>query len=515
MSIIFILILFLFFISFLRDILFYCWLWQIKEYRADRILSYLKTSQDIKHIGIKILFFCILAFLLILHHSYVTANFVLISYLALFLNILNEVINRSVKRPKPTIKILAIITISLMIISILSLCFLGTDEYFLMVFLMFLSVSLPTIISLSVLSINPIFDLQKKRIINRAALKMRSLKKVRTIGITGSYGKTSTKESLYAILSRKFKVVKTEGNNNTNIGVAYTILNKVSDDLDFFICEMGAYKIGEISEMCGVARPDIGILTGINDQHVELFGGIENTIKAKFELIEALPESGKAVINEKLKDRCEKMKFKVKNIGYFSIGLSDKICVGRDHTEFIYKGMGFRLNLLGKHYIENLISAIMISEYLGMTVDEIRTGVEAIASNEYMMRKSAGANGSVFIDDSYSANPDGVIAALDYLKDAFPEQKKIIVFPGIIELGAKSTKIHEILFKRICETCDVAFILDTKYSTLNAYSGCDFIFEKDFKKTALMLKDRLNDSTVVLFESRGAGAVMKYLNKLK
>jgi UDP-N-acetylmuramyl pentapeptide synthase len=93
--------------------------------------------------------------------------------------------------------------------------------------------------------------------------------------ITGSYGKTSTKEFLYAILSEKYKVVKTEGNNNTNIGVAYTVLNKVSDDYDYFICEMGAYKIGEIAEICGIVKPEIGILTGINEQHIDLFGSIE------------------------------------------------------------------------------------------------------------------------------------------------------------------------------------------------------------------------------------------------
>ncbi len=366
---------------------------------------------------------------------------------------------------------------------------------------------LPSVISAAVLLINPIFDLQKKRILGRAKAKVGSLKKVKTIGITGSYGKTSTKEFLYAILSQKYKVVKTEGNNNTNIGVAYTVLQKVSDDFDYFICEMGAYKIGEIKEMCDIAKPRIGILTGINEQHIELFGSMENTIEAKFELIEALPEEGLAVINKSIKYQVSSIK--VNNIEYFSLENADKINVHQENLEFDYKGKRFKTNLLGKHYIGNLLSAIMVAEHLGMTIDEISRAIEKIKPTEYMMRKIEGTEGSVYIDDSYSANPDGVMAALDYVEEAYPEYKKIIVFPGFIELGDKSEKIHNELFDRIGEICETAFILDTKYSTLDTGNKCKFIFEYDFGKTANMLKNILDKNTVVLFESRGAGAVIK------
>jgi UDP-N-acetylmuramoyl-tripeptide--D-alanyl-D-alanine ligase len=344
---------------------------------------------------------------------------------------------------------------------------------------------------------------------------MRSLKKVRTIGITGSYGKTSTKEFLYAILSRKFNVAITEGNNNTNIGVAYTVLNKVSDDYDYFICEMGAYKIGEIKEMCDIAKPEIGILTGINEQHIELFGSIENTITAKFELIESLPEHGLAIINEKLKIKKAEDKSKVKSINYFSINLAKNIKVYSDYSEFEYQGKMFRLNLPGRHYIENLMSVIMVSEHLGMTLDEIRDAISEIKPTEYMIRRSAGINNSVFIDDSYSANPDGVIAALDYIEEAYPDHKKIIVFPGFIELGNESEKIHKDIFDQIRNKFNVAFILDTKHSKLYTGNGCKFIFEKDFNKAAKMLKAYLEKDTVILFESRGAGAVMRKLKKFK
>ncbi|MCK4891744.1 MAG: hypothetical protein KAS78_03695, partial [Candidatus Pacebacteria bacterium] len=226
---------------------------------------------------------------------------------------------------------------------------------------------------------------------------MKGLKKVKVIGITGSYGKTSTKEFLYAILSQKYKVVKTEGNNNTNIGVAYTVLNKVSDNYDYFICEMGAYKIGEIKEMCEIVNPEIGILSGINEQHLDLFGSIENTKKAKFELIRALPENGMAVINKSIKYQV--LSIKAKNIEHFSLNNVSGIKVCQDYVEFDYKNYKFKVNLLGKHYIENVLSAIITAEYLEMSLDEISEAVKKIKPTEFMMRKLDGPNNSVFIDD--------------------------------------------------------------------------------------------------------------------
>jgi UDP-N-acetylmuramoyl-tripeptide--D-alanyl-D-alanine ligase len=430
--------------------------------------------------------------------------------------IIKEIRDHAFKRPVPTLKIATIAIGTVLLIIMLTYPFIGSGMINEAEIPLVIYILLPSIISLAVLLINPFFDLQKKRILIHAAAKMRSLKKVRTIGITGSYGKTSTKEFLYSILSDKYKTVKTEGNNNTNIGVAYTVLNKVDDDLDFFVCEMGAYKIGEIKEICGIARPEIGILTGINEQHVELFGSLENTIKAKFELIESLPENGLAVINEKLKYQNDKLHFKVKKSTYFSLATVNSIRVHRDYSEFEYKGKIFRLNLPGKHYIENLMSAIIVSEYLGMNVDEISDSISRIKPTEYLMKKLEGTNGSIFIDDSYSANPDGVLAALDYLCEAFPDHKKVIVFPGFIELGDESDDAYCKLFKRICEVCQTAYLLNSRMRNAECgHSKTKFIFEKDFTKTADMLRNILDKNTVVLFESRGAGAVMRKFKNLK
>ena len=524
MSIILITTLILVLIKLLRDSLFYVWLWQIKEYRIDRIRSYLKEDKSIISKNIAYLFVLILFFICILvPQPYGTMetttgfylNQTIFIYLTLlffaytFLQILIEIEKRSFKRPKLTVRILftffAIVVFYLIIaFSWISASAGMTRPSVLILLFLFLYLIAPILITAIILFTNPFFNFQKRRLIKKATVKMAGLKKVKVIGITGSYGKTSTKEFLNTILSKKYKAVKTEGNNNTNIGVAYTVLNKVSDEYDYFICEMGAYKIGEIKEMCAIVKPEIGILTGINEQHLDLFGSIENTVQAKSELIKALPENGMAIINSSIKYQV--LSIKVENIKHFSLDSVLNIKVYQDCVEFDYKNYKFKTNLLGKHYVENILSAIITAESLGMNLEEIAQAMKKIKPSKFMMRKLDGFNNSIFIDDSYSANPDGVIAALDYLDEAYQDYKKIIVFPGIIELGKKSEEVHKKLFDKIDEVCDTAYILNTKYQILNTNNK--FIFEKDFDRVAGMLKNNLDKKTVVLFESRGAGVVM-------
>ena len=522
MSIIFITILTLFLIKLLRDSLYFAWLWQVKEYRMDRMRSYLKENGNIIKNNLLYIFaiiIFILYFVFLKNNLLIFQCLVLVFFIISFLQILREIKKRSFLRPKPTLKVILIFSIMIIFYFLLfaiywipaSAGMTNIETAEIIKILLFIYIINSLVISSIVLAINPIFNFQKRRLIKKATIKTRGLKKMKVIGITGSYGKTSTKEFLHAILSEKYKVIRTTGNNNTNIGVAYTVLNKVSDEYDYFICEMGAYKIGEIAEICNIVKPKIGILTGINEQHLDLFGSIENTIKAKSELIEALPEDGMAIINSRIKNlACWQagQELRIKNKKYFSIDNVRNIKVYQDYMEFDFQNQIFKLNLLGKHYIENVLSAIMTAEYLGMNLDEIKNAIEKIKPAEFMMRKLNGPNNSIFIDDSYSANPDGVLAALNYLDEAYQDYKKIIVFPGIIELGSSSKKIHKKLFSRIDEVCDTAYILNTEYRIPNIKNNCKFIFEKDFYRVVEMLKNNLDEKTVVLFESRGAGVVM-------
>jgi len=548
MSIIITAIIILALIKIIRDNLFYLWLWQIKEHRIDRMRAYLKDegvgftvplglwSQNARRLHRTIatmeptvIYSIGLILILIFYFSRQLFIYLVSLFFAFaFYQILIEIKSRTLKRPRFTLRIFLTLFLSLLFyLFIAAVCRINNDlpAMSLILLLLFFYLITPILITAIILFTNPFFNFQKKRIIKKAAAKMRELKKIKVIGITGSYGKTSTKEFLDVILSEKYKVIKTVGNNNTNIGVARTVLNKVSDDYDYFICEMGAYKIGEIAEICGIVKPEVGILTGINEQHLGLFGSIENTIRAKFELINTLNKrKGIAILNgDNRYIKSEIGNWKLENIILYSLKNISNAKVMPDRVEFIYKNQKFKAALLGKHYIENLLAAITAAENLGMNLEEISKAVEKIRPSKFMMRKLDGLNNSVFIDDSYSANPDGVIAALNYLDEAYQDYKKIIVFPGIIELGNKSEKVHRKLFNKIGKICDVAYMMKNQNAKrLHSPNGTmepannigdkyKFIFEKSFDKVANLLKEDLNKKTVVLFESRGAGVVMKKL----
>ena len=520
MSIIITAVIILALIKIIHDNLFYLWLWQIKEYRTDRMRAYLKDKKNISPDSSIVAIALWILFAFWFHDPDRTMKPTILIYLTLlffaftFYRILIEIKNRALKRPRFTFRIFLTLFLSLLFyLFVAAVCRINNDlpTAPLIILLLFFCIIAPILTATIILFTNPFFNFQKKRIIKKAAAKMRELKKIKVIGITGSYGKTSTKEFLDVILSEKYKVIKTAGNNNTNIGVARTVLNKVSDDYDYFICEMGAYKIGEIAEICRMVKPEVGILTGINEQHLDLFGSIKNTIRAKLELINTLDEGGVAILNGDNKHIKSEIK-KLENIILYSLKNISDIKITPDRVEFNYKNCKFNTNLLGRHYIENLLAAITAAENLGMNLEEISRAVEKIRPSKFMMKKLDGLNNSIFIDDSYSANPDGVVAALNYLDETYQGYKKIIVFPGIIELGNKSEEIHQKLSNKISEVCDVAYILNIR--TLEYWDigdKCEFVFEKDFGKVANLLKKDLNEKTVVLFESRGAGAVMEKL----
>src|ERR1035437_543948 len=175
----------------------------------------------------------------------------------------------------------------------------------------------------SVLVLKPFEAVIRFQIKKKSINKLASLKNLTVIGITGSYGKTSVKEFFYSILKTEYQVLKTPESYNTVLGVAKVIDLELDNSYQFFICEMAAYKRGEIKELAQMLKPKYGIITGINEQHLEMFGSIENTVAAKFELIDAIPENGFAVINgdnDLVKENSAKYKknFVVYGLGNFS-----------------------------------------------------------------------------------------------------------------------------------------------------------------------------------------------------
>ncbi|PIS39980.1 MAG: hypothetical protein COT32_02190, partial [Candidatus Nealsonbacteria bacterium CG08_land_8_20_14_0_20_36_22] len=366
-----------------------------------------------------------------------------------------------------------------------------------LVLFLILIISAPIISSLLVLFFQIPTVILVKKTLKKAKEKKEQFKNLIVIGITGSYGKSSTKEFLATILSEKFKVLKTPKNINAEIGIAKTILNELKPEHQVFIAEIGAYERGKIKEVCRMLGPKIGILTGINEQHLSTFGSLENIKKAKYELIESLPrtiivrglpEDGIAIIRDKLDLR------------------ADDIRVEKEYIFFKVSGVNFKVNLLGIHNIDNILLSASCAQKLGMSLEEISRACLKIKPEQggmKFLRKDA----PVVIDSSYSANPDGVIADLDYLKTLRQAQGKlIIVMPCLIELGRVSKEVHKRIGRKIGEVCDLAIITTRDYfkeikKTAEIGSLQIFLIENP-KEIIAKIKEFCKNDDVVLLEGR-------------
>ncbi|MDD5145193.1 MAG: Mur ligase family protein, partial [Candidatus Pacebacteria bacterium] len=262
----------------------------------------------------------------------------------------------------------------------------------------------------------------------------------------------------------------------TEIGNAGAILRGLKKEHQIFICELAAYKKGEIKSACKFVKPQIGILTGINQQHLSLFGSQQNIIDAKFELIEALPEDGAAFFNERNK---------------FCLELYQKTKI----RKFLY---GKQAGSAGE---ENILGAIAVARELGMTEEEIQEAVRKIGNSFPGIKVRNGINGLKIVDATYSSNPDGIMAHLDYLKQW--KGKKVLVMFGLIELGSASSEIYRKIGERVKEICDLAIITtEDGFNDLKAGGGEKVILMKDPLIIFEKIKNFCQAGDVVLLESR-------------
>lgn len=284
-----------------------------------------------------------------------------------------------------------------------------------------------------------------------AKIKLKRKRGIIVIGITGSFGKTSTKEILYQILKRKYKVLKTPRSYNTPLGIAQIILKKLKKEHQIFLVEMGAYKIGEIRQLCNLTRPTMGILTGITLQHLERFKKAENIIKAKFELPASLPKDGLCLVNIDSLPQNQHPPLPQETIfyGIEKKSKSGKFILGKDinlyptKTTFLTEtniaeqldGERFETPLLGRHSVLNILPGIILGFFLQIELTKIKEAVKNLHPIPHRL-EIIKKGGNIIIDDSYSANPEGVKSAFSLLA-LFRGRTKVIITPGLIELGEK------------------------------------------------------------------------------
>lgn len=281
------------------------------------------------------------------------------------------------------------------------------------------------------------------------------------IGITGSYGKTSTKNFLHSILSAKYNTFMTPASYNTTMGVVRAIRENLKPSHEVFICEMGAKGVGEIKEICDIVHPKYGLITSIGEQHLETFLSVENIIKTKFELADAIPEDGFVCLNMDNEFIANREVSNTRAVGYTISGEgyhAEDIELSPTGNKFTFvepdgTKTAFTTKLLGEHNIQNVIGCLALARELGVPVEKTIYPVRLLKPVQHRLELLP--NG--FIDDAFNSNPAGFRAALNVLKSF--EGQRILVTPGMVELGERQDPLNEELGGYAADCCDWAILV--------------------------------------------------------
>lgn len=354
----------------------------------------------------------------------------------------------------------------------------------------------------------------------------RTLKKAGpvVIGITGSYGKTSTKSYLAHILGGRYNVLATPKSYNTLMGVCIVINNDLANNTsyDYFITEMGAYVEGEIRDICKLTQPQISIVTAVGPQHLERFGSVEATARAKYEIIEALPQDGIGVFNwdnhyvrtmyEKgypdtriavsweNAEHATQLRFLARNVKQTLNGLEfDVVDTCLEEEEH------FSTGLIGAHNVTNILLATAVARHLEIPLTEIAVRVASLAPAEHRLQRKTLPGNITVIDDAYSANPVGSHNVLDVL-GLYTNGRRILITPGIVELGPLQAQENTKLGAHAAQVCTEVVLVGIeqtepiKQGLLKAGFNTDHLHIYDTRDEAIAWFNReLKEGDTVLF----------------
>ncbi|KKR21902.1 MAG: UDP-N-acetylmuramoyl-tripeptide-D-alanyl-D-alanine ligase [Parcubacteria group bacterium GW2011_GWE2_39_37] len=523
MSLIFAVTTLLWFIVALFDYGEFGYIWQLKEYRLDRFKDFLSTVQGKEFLKSYLIsgrlgLFIVLIFLFFFKVSIFLPAVLLLTILELS-RIIYKILKKQIRYPKRTAKALLIVFIAVLIefaawflvkdVKIMFLLY--CSRFFILTFIVGLFY-LPT-------------KLIKSAYIIIASKKMFLNPQVKVIGITGSFGKTTVKNYLKQILGAKYNVVATPKNINTEIGIAKFISKTDFSKVDIFIVEMGAYRMGEIKQICDMVRPKIGILTAINEQHLSLFGDIKKTQKAKFELLDSLPADGLAITNsdnQYCRELLPKLKCEYKTFGqnplfapnaHIADVKTDQEKINFN-IEFDKENLHLEAKVLGQHNVMNIAPVVIIAKTLGFNNQEIIEQVAKLEAPEGTLRALKYGE-SVVIDDSYNSNPDGFLAAINILKNYSSDYRKLVITRGMLELGEKSSELHQKIGAEIAKNADELIVISRdSEADLKKGAGEKIKIISCFSPDELLklIQQSKTTRSIILLENRMPGSV---LNELK
>ncbi len=275
-------------------------------------------------------------------------------------------------------------------------------------------------------------------------------KDFQVVGVTGSVGKTSTKDIISNVVSQKYKTLKTQGNNNNNIGLPFTIFNL--QDQEAAVIEMGMNHFGELSKLTKIAKPTISVITNVGTSHIGNLGSRENILKAKLEILEGMDKkvlvinNDNDLLNEWNKKGHNDIEIHTYGIENASEVMAENIKLNENDSEFIcnIKGNKFKVKVPvgGIHFVYNAICSATVGNLLGLSADEIKKGIENFELTKKRMDILELKNGITIINDTYNASFESMKASLEYLK-GLNAKRKIAVLGDMFELGEYSKELHE------------------------------------------------------------------------
>ncbi|MCR4599927.1 MAG: UDP-N-acetylmuramoyl-tripeptide--D-alanyl-D-alanine ligase [Acetatifactor sp.] len=344
--------------------------------------------------------------------------------------------------------------------------------------------------------------------INDAKRILKSVPGLQIIGVTGSYGKTSVKFYLQTLLQGKYNVLVTPESYNTPMGIVKTIRGSLKSTHEIFICEMGARHVGDIKEDTDIVHPHHGVITSVGPQHLETFHSMENIMNTKFELADCLPEGGKLFLNGD-NEYIQKKAVEYKNkIFYYSEkqgeGYQAKdVTVSQLGTEFTVTAPNgeeerFQMKLIGAHNVINVVGAIAVAHQFGVSLKELKIPVRRIQPVEHRMKMREQGNVTI-IDDAYNSNPVGSKAAVETL--AMFDGIRILITPGMVELGAKEDEYNYKFGTYAADCCDYILIVGKK-NRESIHSG---VLSKNFPADKCICVDKLEDAMTYAYSIKGQG----------
>ena len=506
------LIIFLSFLNSLRNIavLQNCW------YRMDKLKDLLFYQKKPTQILRPLQFFMYSALILsVFRFPDLTKHL----FVSIFLIDLIYFLLHKFKKPRFNVKSILLLVISLSFVA-LSYISGSSIEYAVAAY----TLLFPAQIALYLLLLAPVFWVLKEIMYRLARIKVLMHPNLKVVAITGSYGKSSTKEFISELINDDFKVLKTPKNINTELGITNLILKKLKKSHNVLLLEMGALKKGEIKKMCKIASPDIAILTAVDAQHLVTFGSFEKLTQAKSEILLHMKPNAKAFVNLDSKGVSKALKYvysispldmRIKTYGTKS-KVNHKIeepVLKNNKLSFRLDKKTFKSNIYGIQFANNLTAAILAAKELGMNELNIKEKIASLTNDIISTQLIQRERGFFVLDDSYNSNPVGFETAIENALQTKGVKKKYLLTSGMYELGSKSAFYHRRVFKKAAKEFDVLVLTKPELQKYLPRTCKNYKIAETPQEIIRYLNLNLKSHDILLIEGRTFSQVKKYFTQ--